>query len=92
MKANNKGFASAELVLFVAVLLIVGVLGYKFMQNRQSKGVKTTYKQSVTAEPANAPEIKSASDLDTASTELDKLNVDKELDEVESLEKDIDSL
>lgn len=91
-KLNQKGIASLELVLIVIVLSLIGFVGYYVMSAR-SKTTKNTEPTSVKpSEPTTAPEIKSSKDLSTASSDLDKMDTDMQLNELNQIEKEVGTL
>ena len=94
MKFNDKGYSPVELVLVVVMVAVVGLVGFKVIKARQDKTAtdSSNSQKQVVQEPNTATEINTAKDLDTASSDLDKLNVDQEMTEVETLEKEVNAL
>jgi len=94
MKLNNRGHGPVEIAIVVVIVAVIGLVGFKVIKARQDKTAKNdaSSQQTLTQEPSTAPEINSAADLDTASSELDKLNVDQELTEVQNLEQEVNAL
>lgn len=66
---NNRAFTVVELVLVVVIVAIIGVLGYLFINKSMAKNTSNNTSVTVT-------EIKSTSDIDALSTELDNINLD----------------
>lgn len=77
---NQKAFTIIEAILIVAIVAVVGLIGYLFVSRSMSK------QASVSTLPATVTSINSTSDIDTVSTELDKLNLDSDSN------SDLDSL
>lgn len=94
MRLNNRGHSPVELVLVVVIVAVVGLVGFKVIKARQDKTStnSSNSQKQVVQEPNTAPEINTAKDLDTASSDLDKLNVEKEMTEVQTLEEEVNAL
>jgi predicted negative regulator of RcsB-dependent stress response len=76
-KLKQTGFSAIELLLILAVLIAIGLVGYKIYSRSGSKasesnatGTSQAGEQSSSLTPV--PEIKDKSDLDMASTALDQ--------------------
>ncbi len=65
---SQKGFSAIEAVVVVAVLVILGFVGYRVYKAHQ-KATPAPTSQST-------PQVKTAADLDKASSSLDSSNVD----------------
>lgn len=88
MKAIRQyGFHTIELALAVLVVGVLGFAGYAVMQNSK----KQTASTSSQAVPA-APEIKTADDLTVASLTVDRLDLSESSADLDSLEKELDTL
>ena len=85
---NQKGFSIIEIVLVVVVIGIIGTLGYVFLNRQQAATTAATAPVVV----PTAPTITKTSDLDTANSTLDQLDVDKaNADDTTQLDKDLAS-
>jgi prepilin-type N-terminal cleavage/methylation domain-containing protein len=74
MKTLSKGFSMVEVLLVVAVVALIGGLGYVYVTNmNKSNQASSTQKASV--EKPAVTTIKSSSDIDKATSELDSLDV-----------------
>jgi prepilin-type N-terminal cleavage/methylation domain-containing protein len=73
--SSQHGFSIVETLLVVAVVVVLGLVGYK-VYHRQHDTTATNSSQSTGSATANdvasAPEVKSTSDLDKAATTLDQ--------------------
>ena len=88
MKTSNKqqGFHAIELVLVLAVVAVVGVVGYGVWHRSHKATVANS-----TSTPA-APQIKTAKDLDTASSTVDQLNTSASDSDLNGIEQDLNAL
>ena len=90
---RSSGFSLVEGVLLVIFIALVGVVGYNALAHLGSSQTPNTpsidQTQPVTV-PA-APEIKTSSDLDNASTTLDQINLDKNSDDLSGLDGELAS-
>lgn len=69
---NRSGFTLIEVVILLAVVAVIGALGYTFYSRMNDQtAVKTPQSKVATDVPA-APEIKQADDLDKAESILDQ--------------------
>ncbi len=90
MKANrNSGFHVVEVLLIFAVVAVIGFVGWRVWQAQTSVQQPAQTAQNKSLE---APEVKNASDLDTASSTVDQVNLDASDNEMNDLTKDLDSL
>lgn len=74
---RNRGFSIIESVIIIVVVGIVGVLGVTFY-NLATKKTASSNTTSATAESIKAtpiPEVNATSDLDTVTSDLDKLDL-----------------
>ena len=95
MKTNNAGFTALEIILVSVVVLLVGFVGYTVWQARQDNKPSTSTTQStepVSEEPTDATEIKKTADLDTASSDVDKLDAQSSVTEIDKLGQEVNSL
>lgn len=77
---NRKGFAIVEFVLVVAVLAVLGTVGYLAYNNFVAP--KPTEEAALSTQPVK---INNAKDLDAVNSELDKLPVDdSDLDQLDN--------
>lgn len=81
--SSRKGFTLVEAVVIVAVIGVLGLVGFKFwsaMHDQQAAKAPTTTSDVAT--------VKKATDLDTVNKQLDSVNVagsfDKDLDSASS--------
>lgn len=90
MKTNKSyGFHIVEIVLILAVVAVLGFVGWRVWQ---AQTATTQTPQTAQNSSLEAPEVKSTSDLDTASKTVDEVNLDASDTEMTNLEKDLDSL
>ena len=83
-RQSQAGFAVVELALVVVILAAVGGVGYYIWHSHKASNVTTTatttttgnskYQSPTTSVPA-APQVNSASDLNSAMTALNQTNV-----------------
>ena len=95
MKASNKtaGFSIVEAILIVAILAVIGYVGWRVWEAQQSVGTASTNNSTQTAQvPTTAPDIKSASDLDKASSTVDQMNLDSNSQDLTNMQKELNSL
>lgn len=76
---NQAGFAHLALVLVIAVLVVMGFVGYNVYNRQQNKPVASSDGQPSDSAAAakdipSAPAINSPSDLDKASATLDQVD------------------
>jgi prepilin-type N-terminal cleavage/methylation domain-containing protein len=74
---KQSGFSVIEIVIGVAVLAIIGFLGYSFYTNSQKSGQDSASQSSVSS---STETIESTADLDKAATTMDDINIDSEND------------
>lgn len=71
MRKNENGFGVVEILLIVVVIVIVGLLGWRFL------GADNDAKTGQSAQTSKeAPAVTKAADLDTADAALDSANVE----------------
>jgi uncharacterized protein (UPF0333 family) len=86
MKKNlQNGFAHLGLVLLLAVVVVVGFVGYKVVNNSKTP-ISNTTSTSATVAP-----IKGTSDLDKVKSTLNSTDLDKDLNST-ALDQDVNSL
>lgn len=77
---NQLGFSVVELVVVLAIVGLLGFVGYKVYSQQQTKTADTpsqTTEQSATAKDVpSAPQIKTTEDLTKAEQTLDSTSVD----------------
>lgn len=85
----QKGFSLVEGLLLLVVIALVVAAGY-FVFQRMDDGSSDESANNNTAQTEEAPDIKNAEDLDTASEQLEDINLD-ELDtsELEAIEEEL---
>lgn len=71
---NTKGFSIVEVVLVLAVLILIGVIGWRVWDANQSTGTE----QLDTPRADSAPKVESNEDLDKANSVLDDTNLEGE--------------
>ena len=88
MRSNTKngGFHVVEVVLIVGVLALIGFIGYRVWQARQ------TATKTPTSQTASVPTVQSSKDLDTASSFVNQINTSADLSDLTKLQQDLDSL
>jgi Tfp pilus assembly major pilin PilA len=75
---KQKGFAFIELLLIVAVVAVIGLVGYKIYNDRsktvtsESPTSSTSNKEPASATVSPAPAVQTSADLDKASQTLDQ--------------------
>lgn len=95
MSSNQNGFGAVEALLVIVIIGLIGGVGYYVVDANKSKpesANQLTESKSAANESQSAPEIKNASDLDKASTTLDQASNDDDLNEANSIEKDVNNL
>ena len=70
---KNRGFTIVEALIIVVVVAIITALGLTAYHSFTKQQVATT--QTTTAAPATVTEVKTASDLDKASSDLQALDL-----------------
>jgi len=89
LRQSQTGFSAVEGLLIVAVVAVLGFVGYKVYSGQQDKPASTgnnqTADQSAKADDVpEAPEIKETNDLDKANATLDQVNPDDDTGELDS--------
>lgn len=70
---NHAGFSIIEVVIVLAVVILLGYLGYIFVSRTTSNtSTQDTALQSDTSDVSSTPQINSREDLDTAEKVLDE--------------------
>jgi len=88
MKATKQsGFHAVEVVLVIVVIAVVGFVGFKVLGTDKNETSPDKVDTS-----ASAPAIESSSDLDSATKTVDEVDTAADLQEIDNLEKDIQSL
>ena len=83
LRNSEKGFSIVEVGLMVAVLALIGFIGFRVWSANQDTATTETVAQ--TPSSNEAPQIKKAADLDTASKALDSRELDSSsLDQLDS--------
>lgn len=83
---TNSGFSIVEALIAVAVVVLVGLVGYNLYSMQQARNESTSEQQAVAKEVPEAPNIKDTSDLDEAAKTLDQ--IDPEANDKESAQLD----
>lgn len=74
---NKNGFTIVEVVIFIAVLAIIGALGYTAYNNLVANHDSTATDASASPAPTATPVVvKSSSDLEKISSELDAMSLE----------------
>jgi len=73
---KSRGFSGVEAFLILLIVVIIGVLGYVFLNNTSTN--KTQSNASANSVPTAAIDIKSTSDIDKVSSDLNSLNVESD--------------
>lgn len=71
---RQSGFSAVELVIVLAVVAVLGLVGYSVNNRLRNKPGSTQNSAAKASDVSAAPEVKSASDLDKASQVLDQNN------------------
>lgn len=96
MKSQKSGFTIMEIIIVVVVLVVVGLLGYVAYTRFFAPDANNTSQQESLNEQnsdgstADAPEINSTEDLDSAAAALDKADLDTTSDS-NTLQSDLGS-
>lgn len=70
---NHAGFSIVEIVIVLAVVILIGCLGYVFINRTNSNtATQDTALQSDTNDVSSTPQINSREDLDAAEKVLDE--------------------
>jgi prepilin-type N-terminal cleavage/methylation domain-containing protein len=85
--APQKGFHVVELLIVIVVLAVAGLAGYGVYQRSHKNN---DVANNSTSAAAAAPEIKTAKDLDTASSTVDQL--DTNTADLDTMEQELNSL
>lgn len=80
------GFSIVEVLIVVAVLVLVGLVGYNLYSMQQARSDSAADQQAVAKETPEAPTINDTSDLDKATATLDQ--IDPEANDLESAQLD----
>ncbi len=86
LRNNTAGFSHLVIVLAIAVVLVVGIVGYRVINNQDPQQSATTQ----STDQSEAP-IQSSADVQKASDSLDTENIDSDLNTTE-LDDDVNSL
>lgn len=76
---TKKGFTIIEVMVVVAVVVLLGVVGYLFAANLLKGDTKTSQADALNTQAETITEVKSinsASDIDGVIGEIDKLDLD----------------
>jgi hypothetical protein len=92
MKQKLTSLFKSKIFKVAVLVILLLVLGFRINQMGDSEPELISKEKDVIALPSYAPEINNTADLTTAINELNKLNVDQELDEVNILEQQIKEL
>lgn len=76
MRQTTKGFGVIELLLIIVIIALIGLVTWKAWEAYSGSRVDPNQSQEDRAADTEAPEIKSSSDLDAASTALDEQAVE----------------
>ncbi|MBC7746494.1 hypothetical protein H7Y40_00745 [Pedobacter sp.] len=80
---NNSGFLFAELLIAVAVIGLVGFIGYTAYSRTHDNTAANSSQSPVAQDVTTAPEIKSTTDLVTAEKALDETILDSPSDDAQ---------
>jgi Tfp pilus assembly protein PilV len=71
---RTSGFSIVEALIGVAVLVLVGLVGYNVYTMQQARSESANEQQAIANETPQAPTIKDTTDLDKASATLDQID------------------
>lgn len=79
---NQSGFSVVELVIVLAVVVVLGFVGYSVYksQNNKTDDTTTTSQSATASDVPSAPTINSTSDLDEAAIMLDQTDTSSSSD------------
>lgn len=83
---THSGFSLVEAFIAVAVVVLVGLVGYNLYSMQQARNQTVRDQQSVAKEVPDAPNISETADLDEATKTLDQ--IDPETNDQESAQLD----
>lgn len=83
---RTSGFSIVEALIGVAVLVLVGLVGYNLYSMQQARNDSASEQQAIASETPEAPAINDTSDLDKATATLDQIDPDS--NDVESAQLD----
>jgi hypothetical protein len=90
LRTTQSGFAAMEMVILVAVVGVVGCLGFALYNGYQYKIAHKGSDSSVASEVPTTPTITTASDLDSATAVIDKTDVEaSNTDDLSTLDSDL---
>lgn len=84
---RTAGFSIVEALIGIAVLVLVGLVGYNLYTMQQARNESANEQQAIANETPQAPVINDTSDLDEATATLDKIDPgtnDKESSQLDS--------
>ncbi len=72
----SRGFSLVEILIFAAVIVLVGLISYNLYSMQQARNKSLTEQQSTAAAIPAAPPVNSTEDLDKAASVLDSIELD----------------
>lgn len=73
LKSNQSGFSVIEILIVIAVLVVIGFVGWRFISTKQQADNGTSQSQ-------QAPEVNNSDDLKEAEEFVEGTDVDGQLD------------
>lgn len=89
IKNSQQGFHIIEISIVIFVVAVIGLVGW-YVVGKPNKALSPSIQNSTSV--PQAPEIKTAQDLDTAVSVIDKLDAAGSLDDINNIEKELNSL
>jgi uncharacterized membrane protein YebE (DUF533 family) len=88
-RSSQLGFSAVEIAIVVAVIVIIGFLGYTFYNNYLHKQAQVG-ESSKTSDVDDAPVITTTKDLDKANSTLDDSDLESNSkDDLSEMDKDL---
>jgi prepilin-type N-terminal cleavage/methylation domain-containing protein len=76
MNKNDKGFSLVEALLVIAVLAIIGLLGWNFFNRQAANNTSKTSTSNNSTVEATLPAVNSKEDLKTAEDAINAIDID----------------
>ena len=83
---KNDGFHVVEVILIAGIVALLGFIGYRVWQARQTASTVPP------SQAASVPAVKTAKDLDAASSFVDQINASAGTNDLSQIEQDLNAL